>query len=255
MLHFGAPWDGRAQTLGQFIDASLGYMKLLQPLHPLFREGLHLIGESRKTSPLLSRDLSNLAPWVLAEGWYGQAPKDWFTALTSEGKPTLSSTSKMGFDFSVGNLRKPADGAIRIDFRWGASDGEGGGPHIEFPCAGAPEFENYDFMKALMHMTVSYFQSSLAYATRADFKERQHGHEETVLNMQTIGWMNYFANPAVRTALPPDVQAEPFGPGGVLISLQRQPPSADDEDAVARAIRIRQALLPGDWLGYEAMRG
>jgi hypothetical protein len=40
----------------------------------------------------------------------------------------------------------------------------------------------------------------------------------------------------------------------VLLTLQHERPSADDAQAVARAKAIREALLPGNWFEFEALR-
>lgn len=69
--------------------------------------------------------------------------------------------------------------------------------------------------------------------------------EDEPIGTCPIGWLTYLADPAVNNLLPSDVEREALSTGGTLITLKHSPlPSPDNEEDVANAIRIRDAVMP-----------
>jgi hypothetical protein len=252
-LRLGCTWIDRPQTLGEFVDTAIGYLQELKPLHPIFRGPLFLTGNEADEFEPLAPDLSNLESFVRRFGWHQQAPEKWHTGLLPDKTLSRAATSQSGFDINVnGSGRGTKADSFRVVIS-GASFGlvSSSSARLEFPEIGAPEFEQLGFVKQLMDVTVRCWRPERAYVSSIAFHEAQN---VDAAYAQAIGWINYFADPAVREALPSDAECERFGPGGVLITLQPSRPSPSDMQAVAHALRIREALLPGRWFDYEVAR-
>jgi Immunity protein 52 len=186
-------------------------------------------------------------------GWNRKAPADRHVGVLPDRTMSREGRSRLGFHINLnssGRSTKPE--TVCLSMRGGTPGTVlSGVTSIEFPEVGAPEFQHFDFVKRLMQATVECWRPEQAYVTSIEFHEAQ---QVKTAYANAIGWMNYFANAGVREAAPPDVECESFGPGGVLLTLQRDPPSPDDAQGVARAKRIREALLPGRWFDYEVTR-
>jgi Immunity protein 52 len=255
LLDLIAYWNRPPQTLAEFADACALYLKLLQPLHPMFREGLYLLGDSLKTSEPLALDGANIEAFVNKDGWDRESP--WKPApLDERGELTFNSVGYDGFMFTVGNLNSKAKNNLQIRFTSTGSNPHNygrGGLLMGFPYQGVPAFYEYDFLRHVVSVTVDYWKPEAARVNRYAFQDKVEGQSRAARH--TIGWLNYIRRPGVCAAVPADVKCEPFGPeGGALITLQREPVSADDAQAVARAVRVRDALLPGGWLEFEAVQ-
>lgn len=235
----------RPRTLGEFIDERIGFLKRLQPLHPLFREGLHFLGNSRKNSPELGADLAGLEQLVLKHGWNASAGPTCCENLGPTGMPTRQSTSDLGFMFSVDNLRPHQNDHVHISLSGGSTNpNQGGGISIELPYAGGLEFEDPVFLRELLQVVVDYWNPEQAGIYNFALNRGVRIENSYAL---AIGWLNYLDDAQVVQALPPGIHHEPFGPG-VLFSLQPEPPLKNVEQTVQKAIRVRDALLPGQWM-------
>jgi hypothetical protein len=251
-------WIDREQTLGEFVDATTDYIRQLQSLHPILNGPLFLNGGLKARSEQIAPDLSNIEGFVRRYGWDKKADERWMTGVLSDGTMSREGTSKVGFTCGIlcgGATIKSTEAFVSI---------HGGKPHtvapsvvrIDFPVQGWLEFERLDFVKKLLDVTVRCFDPDFGSVTSDEFHEAfiAQAQLDRLSTFKSIGWLNYFANPAVRRDLPPDVECESFGPGGVLLTLQHERPSADDAQAVARAKAIREALLPGNWFEFEKLR-
>jgi hypothetical protein len=250
-FYLSAGWPSNPQTLGQFVEATTAYLRRLQPLHPLFSGPLFLTGSNPKEFEKLASDLSNLDSFVRRYGWDRKAPADWHTGVRADHTMSREGTSRTGFRVSInssGKSLKPNTLVITVTGGCTARE-QGVGVEIGFPEQGHPEFSDYRFVRSLFEEVISCWRPYLARVTQMEFRKAQ---VSTGLTFETIGWMNYFANPAVQSALPAGIECELFGPGGVLLTLQPEQPSTSDSLAVARAKRIRESLLPGKWFSYEA---
>ncbi|CAG1001047.1 hypothetical protein GPROT1_03884 [Gammaproteobacteria bacterium] len=253
-LRLHANWMQRPRTLGEFVDERIEYLKRLQGIHPLFREGLHLLGDSRQTSPALAPDLSNVEAFVLKETAALCRTSDarWFTGMTADGRATLETSSQLGFLLSVTNLRRHDKDDLLVRLDGGSSNPEqGASAAMDLPFAGVPEFSDPAFLKELLRVVVDYW------------KPEQAGIYNRVLHRATrdretystpVSWLTYLDDRQVETVLPPDIHREPFGQG-ILFSLQPNPPLDNVEDAIEKAIRVRDALLPGQWMTKRYWRG
>jgi hypothetical protein len=254
----GLSWIDRAQTLGEFVDVIVRYLEQLRPLHPLFAGPLFLIGRSAKDTEQIAPDLSNIEPFVRRLGWDKKADERSLTGVLLDGTMSREGTSRVGFSCtfnSCGRTTKPTCVYVLV---------RGGSPLtnspnvvlIDFPSEGLPEFERLDFVKKLMDVTVRCFKPEIGSVTSTAFNKTLKAQLQInqLAHNQSIGWLNYFSNPAVRCDVPPDVECETFGPGGVLLTLQHERPSAEDANALAHAVAIRQALLPGQWFDFEKLR-
>jgi Immunity protein 52 len=257
-FRLGLSWLDRGQTLGEFVDTIVRFIEQLRPIHPVFGGPLFLIGDSAKDTEEIAPDLSNIEPAIRRSGWDKKADERWLTGVLGDGTMSREGTSEVGFSCSFGSCGPSTDPrCFYVHVRAGKP--HTASPNVvtfNFPTEGRHEFERLDVVKKLLDVTVRCFEPEFADVSSAEF---QHAFEEranagTLSYRKSVGWLNYFSNPTVRRDLPPDVECESFGHGGVLLTLQHERPSAEDANAVARAVAIRQALLPGRWFDYEVER-
>lgn len=256
-LFAGGGWVARPMTLGDFCDNSIAFLKKLQAVHPMLRDGLFFVGSSRKTSPAVAPDLSNAEEWILRKAWWNQTPKAWFTELDSKSKPTRQSMCMSGFRLSVSNLRPHDKDAVMITITGGGTGPKtGGGASIKFPATGAPEFEDFTFDKELLRLIVEHWKPEFGGVVNDALASLTSINNPTAPTVHGVRWMQYLDDPQAARDLPPDVQVEPFGPGGIFFALQQEPPidQARLDSCTPKAQRIRDALLPGKWLVQRAFR-
>jgi Immunity protein 52 len=253
-LRAGCGWYERPQTLGEFVDESIGFLRKLQAVHPMFRQPLAMTGTTAKEREPLAEDLSNVEACVRRFGWDRKAPKEWFTGLLPDKTLARDATSQLGFRISLssgGGTTKPDTVNIRITGGGNSAGMQSGSASVELPAEGSDAFYSYSTMRELLRLMVDYWRPELARVSTSGF-DRLVDFDEPPYPVR-VGWMNYSSDPKICGAVPQDVECEPFGPGGALITLQKEVISADDPQAVAKAIRVRDALLPGGWLAYKAM--
>lgn len=251
-LRLHANWMQLPRTLGEFIDERIEFLRRLRGVHPLFREGLHLLGDNRKTSPALEPDLSNVELFALKRAWNTSAGPSCCDNLNSDGLPTRQSTSRLGFDCAVDNLRRHDKDNVLIEMSGGSTNPEqGGGVGMDLPFAGAPEFSDPAFLQELLRVVVDYWKPERAGISNTALREAVKIRPSYAA---AVGWLNYLDDRAVVNVLPADVHHEPFGPG-VLFTIRPDPPLQDIEGAVQKALRIRDALLPGEWMANRYWRG
>jgi Immunity protein 52 len=241
-------WAPKAQTLGEFIKLGRDYVEKLQPLHSLFQGPLYLTGKRAKDLEILQPDLSNLADFLQRNGWDRKAPANWNTGVGLNKTMSLLGTSEVPFSLSIsstGNTLKPNGISIRIS-SGSLGDTFGGLVHLYFPTQDHPEFGQLEFVKSLVKVSRDCFQPDSIAVTSYAFSKAQ---ENTASIDQEIGWMNYFSDAKVRHCLPPNVDNEPFGPNGILLTLQKEPPSPEDEKVVQRAKHIQEWLSQQGWYG------
>ncbi len=253
-LRLYSNWANRRQDLGTFINQAKGYLEQIRKVHPLFGRDLHYLGSSRKQSPALGDDLSNLDAAVLAQGWDREATRSKYSRLSNSEEVTLESMSELGFWFSVGNLDHLDRGNVTFTFSEGsASNSHISGCGIDLPLKASDEFLDLVFLKRLLDLVIENWSPRYAGVlntalSRACFVA---GSKPYAL---PIGWLNYCQDARVAEALPADIARERFGQDGVLFRLQDKAPIDDIESTIKTALRVRDALLPGQWMSHEEDR-
>jgi hypothetical protein len=267
-MDLAVSWGGRPQTLGEFVDQAIAFVRRLQPVHPLFAGPLWLTGTSPREIEQVASDLANIESFTRKYGWDRGAPKDWHTGVEAGRTMSRAGTSATGFSISLSSGRGTSKAhTLEISLHGGEDKPEyGGSVRICFPEEGADEFKQAGFVRQLMLMAIEHWQPQVGDVAGYKFLDAQEppnidelrrarvpNIEEVrwvrVPQPRVVGWMSYFSKAGVCAAMPPDVQCEPFGPyGGALMTLQQAPALATDPNAVAAAIRVRNALEPGRWL-------
>jgi hypothetical protein len=245
-------WACRQLRLEEFENATAAYLRALRPLHPLFSRTMHLIGSSPKEFEPLNDDLSNLATFIQRFGWSRGAPAFWNTEVQPDGTMSLRGTARTGFSFDAntsGARAFPETLSIHL------SGGAARLPSalvIEFPESGAPEFLELGFVKQLMQVTIECFHPESIEVVDSGFRDALEA--KTHVRPETIGWLNYFDSQEAESVVPEDVHREHFGPHGLLTVIQTQPPRQSDEVALERALRMFNALHPGQHLTHRSDR-
>jgi hypothetical protein len=248
-LSLGSSFSRPTTTLGEFRDASVTFLRKLQTIHPMLSEGLYLVGGNRKNSPVLAADLSNVESWILKKSWYSETPKAWFTELDTKNQPSWQSQCTTGFDFAVSNLRGGKADALEISI-------SSGGVSIKLPPEIKPNFKTYAFSKKLLKLLVDHWKPEFAGVTNRALWSATMVRNSSEPLILGIDWLHYMDDPGVMGALPTDIEVEPFGPGGIFFSLAPEPPldQASLDAMLPKALRIRDALLPGRWMTWRSSR-
>jgi hypothetical protein len=256
-LYVSCGWMNRPMTLGEFADLSIGYLKKLRDMHQVLREGMYFMGKSRKTSVPVVDDLSNAEEWIVKRMWSAYDARNYCTALDAKGKPTRESTTNVAFNVDVSNLRREDKDDVKIGISGGGQYvSGGGGAGFDLPVIGPAEIYSYEFCKEVLRLTVEHWKperGSVSNRALSDLTSSLLAHEKNPYKKLTlfgVPWLQYLDEPEAARDLPLDVQVEPFGPGGIFFALSEQAPIDQTRlDAITpKAQRIRDALLPGQWL-------
>ena len=249
--YLGVRWEKRPMTAREYLAFSQGLVRNLMAFDPLFK-GLIVWGKKPNQKHHIAEDLSDFDDKVYD---YMDDSKNWLydNPDPNNGKLTLDSTCVVGFRKSYSNKEKNRDFTLTIDC--GKSDWQTDVVNIEFPGAHHPKCQDYTYISALMKLVVEYCKPDNAFMTYGK-EYRDYGTPENQIKLKydsglrsghnathPIGWLNYFADPSVRHRLPDDIETEVLATGGTLITLKRSLPSADNEEDVATAERIRDALM------------
>jgi hypothetical protein len=240
-------WFERKQTLGEFVDGATVFLKELQSLHPLFKRPQFLRPVGGKKSQAVEPNFANLLSLVSRFGWDKQSDPWKTTGVLPDGTMSCEGTCHLGFRISLGSFPSmigPKDFSLTL--RGGAFGDavlSGGSFYLTLPCEGWSEFEDVHFAKRLFEVAVRHFDPVDGKLRSMNFIRAQGADPPHT----AIGWMNYWADPAVLQDMPAEAECESFGPGGVLLTLQARRPEPDDAEAVAKAVAIRSALMPGQW--------
>lgn len=245
-------WTHRPQTLGEFIDACAGFLKVLPSVHPLFGADLHILGCSQADSPRLAPDLSNLEPELLRSAWNSSAGPSCCDHLNHLGMPTRQSHSRLGFFTYVNNLRPHSEDNVLIYLNAASTGGsQGGGFGITLPHAAGPEFRNLDFLRRLLAVVVEYWRPEQAGITNHPLRVVP---DERGLDCR-VPWLTYVDEPETAEELPSDIARERLG-DGLLFWLADEPPGETIDAAMVEKVRrVHRALAPKERLRCRVSRG
>jgi hypothetical protein len=238
-LLFSASWVvGEQASLGEFADRVDRLIRALRQLHPMFKE-LYLIGESKKDSPELAADLSNLRPWVFARSWHQNGPTNVpYSHYDDKGMLTAESRGDMGFLESIGNLRPPGH-KLRIDV--GDGRDTGGGISIQLPHTVGDEIFSLDFFKSLLSAVSDSWRVRNALLASLNWREPLGQFESDYKGKLPIGGITYSADGTIVEGLPAGTRWEAFGNGGVIFHITERPDRLDPEH-LRHAKAIRDSL-------------
>jgi hypothetical protein len=245
----GVRWKKRPMTASEYLAFSKTLVHKLMEFDPLLK-GLIVWGKKPNQKPHIAKDLRDFDDMVLA---YLDDSKNWLydNPDPNNRKLTLDSTCPVGFRISYSD--KETYGDLTIDC--GKSVWQTNVINIGFPGACHPKCQDYSYVSALMKLMVEYCKPDNAFMTYGRHgKELGQQRKEAKLEYDPglrsgrkathpIGWLNYFADPSVKHRLPDDIETEVLATGGTLITLKRSLPSTDNEEDVATAKRIRDALM------------
>ena len=241
---FTACWLGGPQeSLGEFADHVQRLLEQLPTLHPVFR-GLHLIGDSKRDSPVLAEDLSNLRSWVMRRSWCeGVSTNSPYSHLENDGSLTPQSTGKMGFSIDLGNLKPPRD-ELRLSVSGGSPIG--GSVSMSLPPKLVDHLGSVQFVKQLLVAIMGIWPIRCAFTTTRAWHNTVNpnfGDWETL----PIGGITFSSDGTLVEALPSGTAWEPFGKGGLLINVTERPDHLETE-ATAAAIAVRESLAAHDMI-------
>jgi hypothetical protein len=238
-LKWGASWIvGQQASLGEFADRVERLIQALRQLHPMFKE-LYLIGTSKKDSPELAADLSNLKPWVFARSWAEPVPTNApYSHYNAQGLLTAESKGHMGFSVSIGNLRPPG---YEVWMRVGDGRDTGGGINIALPHTVGDDIFSLDFFKSLLNVVSASWEVRNADMATLSWLEALGWYEPAYINALPIGGITYSADGTIVEGLPAGTRWEAFGNSGVIFHITERPDRLDPEH-LRQAKAIRDSL-------------
>jgi hypothetical protein len=234
-----ACWLGGPQaTLGEFADEADRFLTRLVALHSMFA-GMYLVGDSRKDSPRLAADLSNLRSWVLRRTWHEGAPTNArYSHQQADGSLTWQSRGDMGFSLSLSNLQSP-DRSLRVNVSGGFA--EGGSVKIDVPPNMADAFCSPDFIRRLLSVLCEVWPVRYAWLSSLSWDDNVNAGLQRRESLP-IGGITYSSDCTLVEGLPHGTDWEALGSGGVVFKVTSRPDRLEPE-SVARAIAIRESLV------------
>lgn len=241
-IYFGAYWKQEVLTLGEFIERLHSFVQKLQALHPLLRNW-QLVGDRPGKKLMIEFDLSNLRALAREYAWDRKAPKHWTSNLDKDSIPSLSSISEVGYRMLIenGDEDERGDHHVSCQVRAGTSSPWLSNAVVISITDKSPLRQSEVAIQVLRVLVESWRPDSAVF-TSQHFSDLTYQSDD----VGSIGWMTYFANPAISSALPKDVMQRPFGAHGVLISISPEMPLPGDAQAEEKAIRVAQALRNTD---------
>jgi len=235
-------WRNRPITAREYLAFSKGLLQRLAAFDPVFNN-LFSWGKGPNQKAWFAENYSDLEDKVFPQineediRYQNPDPDNWVL--------TLDSTCFKGFRMSYSNTDKLEEGQLTVGIGAGAMDDDiTNVVHIEFPEVNYPQFYDYNFVSALMKVVIAYCEPREGFVISHPFWEAVESEDEPV-GTCPIGWLTYLADPAVNDLLPSDVEREKLSTGGILIILKHNPPpSPENPEDVASAIRIRDAVKP-----------
>lgn len=238
--YFGAYWDGRPLTLGAYIASLRSFMHALQKVHPPFSK-VRALGSKQNDEVPIAADLSNLSAVAMDLAWDKEVPISRYSEMGPNGVPTLNSTSRTGYGLVFSNGEEDLMGP---DYLYLSVFAGMTSPHISSSVViRYPEFDESPLSEPALalqvfRLMVDSWNPEFALVASSGFRDLTYSQDDGC----SIGWLTYFANPAVSAALPPDVDQRPFGTNGVLITLAPRMPSPEDSDAAVTAVTVAEVL-------------
>lgn len=234
-------WKNRPMTAREYLAFSRGLLQTLVKFDPVFANLF-----SWKNSPQKAwfaenyTDLDDkIFPLIgLKESRYENPdPDNW--------ELTLDSKFATGFSSAYHSTDKAEEGKLTVHINAGGTSGNSTNVvRIEFPEVNYPQFYEYDYVFALTKRVIEYCQPREGFVISHPFWNAVES-EKVKSSTCPVGWLTYLADASVNDLLPPDVEREVLSTGGTLITLKHEPlPSPDNPEDVAKAIRIRDILLP-----------
>lgn len=232
-LYLGAYWKGRRRTLREYIADSKKFLAALRKLHPAC-ESLISWGDTEDSGVELLPDLGNLDELVFRRGPGKDAL---FSPSGPRGEPTLDSECSQGFITVYSNGSSLPDEKVRITIIAGSdSPWLSNSVVINFPQT-VHAFREREFVRGLLGAVVDCWAPDSAVVSSSAFNEELDGQG----GRKAVGWMNWFADPAVQEALPEGVERQALW-GGALVFTSREPVSPSVPEHVASARLIRDSL-------------
>jgi len=237
-FYFAGCWLGGPQaTLGEFADRSTRLLSGLVALHPAFRQ-LHLVGDSRKDSPLLAGDLSNLRPWVLHRSWYPGAPSNArYSHQKADGSLSLQSRGDLGFSLELGNLRAGPD-KLQLMVTDGAP--ARGGVQLTIPQSLAEVFASTAFFRQLIELLRASWSVRFGVLYSASWDEAVNP-APPAQDLLPIGGITYCSDGTLVEAVPAGTRWLATGDGGVVFTITERPDRLEPA-ALTEAKGLRAAL-------------
>jgi hypothetical protein len=203
----GAYWGSRELTFGGFKARVREFLEGLRGLHPVFGEWF-VLGDRMSDEKPLGVDLEHLDVLMLERGWNTTVPKNRFTHLDAEGRPTTDSTVSVGWDFDV--VTEPEAQRTK-DFVYASISL--GATHPKIP--NSVLLQVFDPASPLLDRVVTeqVFRYMIEFCNPTRGLVTDPSYRSAVGGSEKMGWLNYRADSSFSKFLPDTVQHEPFNDG------------------------------------------
>lgn len=225
-------WQQGCRNLGDFAERVQIVVSALRDAVPSLRH-LYLIGNSKRDSPELAEDLSNLRHWIFDRAWNDLMPQSYSHRL-ADGTLSAKSMGELGFAVDIGNLQPPVSKT-----RLTVSDGPaGGGLSITLPPWRA-EMHTVAAARTMLTSVLRAWDVRCAYTRTIAWNELVNPRFTDGIDLP-IGGVTYSSESSLIEALPEQTPYERVGPG-VLIVITERPDLLVPAD-VEKAVYLRDQL-------------
>lgn len=255
-----ATWRHGRLTLAQYASKVVAFMADLRLVDPIFRDGMRIMADTEKGSPLLPADLIGFEATVMHWAWDRNAPWVFEPMNPQDNSPYPESTFKMGYGLTFFRGARRNGDWMTIAVSAGRDNTQSN--VCTFLLPNNPRFRDPALQRRLLATILAHWPTDYTRVGSPHFLMAAKLPPEATgarRSWMRIGWMTYIRRQGIAEALPPGTQVEPFGPPpGVLITLKDDGPPGGPEQ-LAESIRIRDSLYQAgllvdpSWTPFEEM--
>ena len=244
-------WRHGRLTLAQYASKVVAFMADLRLVDPIFRDGMRIMADTEKGSPLLPADLIGFEATVMHWAWNRNANWVFEPMNPKDNSPYPESTYTMGYGLTFFRGARRNGDWMTIAVSAGRDNTEPNVCTVVLPDN--PKFRDLALQRRLLATILAHWPLDYAGVDDRVFQKAVDLPQETTgarRPWMSIGWLTYVKRPGIAEALPPGTQVEPFGPPpGVLITLKDDGPLGGPQQ-MAESIRIRDCLYEAGLLVY-----
>lgn len=230
----GAYWKNRPLQSKEYLTFVKNYLRILTHFNKQFSK-FYAWGGTPTAGCWLDENLNNFDKVVFNHindediKYQNSDPNNW--------EITLESKSPIGY-MEIFSAKKDTPEEIAVSISAGALSENIVNSIIVSFDAGS-EGKSNNFLYSLFKLTLNYCNPEYAIIISQEFRQKQKVEGVRI----NVGWLTYFADSSISKYLPSGTNYEMLQEGGVLIKLKDEKPSAESQEDVSAAIKIRDSLI------------
>lgn len=237
--------NGRLLSAQEYLDFSKEFLLKLKEFDPCFHN-VYAWGKTARAGRYLQEDLSDFHEVVFKQIYSKGA-----CYINAEGQPekefSLSSRCCSGYLNSYSSSKSDRDKKISISIsHLGELNNVSDVLVFDFNKHLQQELNLHDLI-ARLEFTINNLPVLRTYIGSYEFTKiaplpKDEALRKTVQNTIRIGWINYLWNPEVDKILPAEISRKVLPNGGVIFWLTEEKALSTNQEAVEKAIMVRDAF-------------